>query len=88
MKRISKEVQAAADAHIEARRSGKWNPCEVNSMEELKAKILEGHTFEQVMDRMETQFCSVHSILAMGLLSVDGGEYKKNIYKGFKTWLQ
>lgn len=84
MKRITPEVKAIADAHIEARRTGSFDNPECSTKEELLTLLQEGKTFQKLLEEIEIRYCTVTSILAGSMLSHTTGTYKTGIYRGFK----
>jgi hypothetical protein len=85
MKRITKEVKAIADAHMQAKLTGKFNEVYFNSREDLLNKMKEGYTFSLVIDQIETRFVSVTSLICQRAFDHTTDAYKKAVYKGFKT---
>lgn len=88
MKKISKEVKAIADAHIEANISGVWNEAKisrVNSKKDLLDKMMAGHTYKFVHDQTQARFCSVGSSIMASVLGHNSKAYRAGIYKGFKA---
>lgn len=87
MKRISKELKAIADAHIEAKKAGKFNPAPLDgSNAQLIQKLKEGHTYDFIIDRVEINFCSVTSLIAGAVLGAEFKSYRQGVYKGFKHY--
>jgi hypothetical protein len=87
MKRISKELKAIADAHIEARKTGNFNPKEFNrSKKALIQNMKDGHTYEALIDQIEISFCSVTTLIIGAVLGAESKAYKAGIYKGFKHY--
>lgn len=88
MKRISKKVQAIADAHIEANRTGVWNEVKISrtdSKKDLLDKMMAGHTYKFVHDRTQARFCSVGSSIMASVLGHKSKAYRTGIYEGFKA---
>ncbi len=85
MKRISKELKAIADAHMEAKMSGNWNPAQVETMQELADAMKKGHTFETVFDNIEISYCSITSLIAAGVIGHNSKAYRDGVYKGFRV---
>jgi hypothetical protein len=83
-KRISKELKAIADAHIQAKISG-FNPVPCKSREELVEALKSGATYPQLLEGIETRFCTVTSLLASNLLGVTYDSYRKQVHAGFKS---
>jgi hypothetical protein len=88
--RITTEVKAIADAHIAAKNAGKFDNPHVANFEELKKALFEGKTFEKVLEKIETNYCSITSLLmqSSALLDTPTHQYKAGVYKGFKKILQ
>lgn len=84
MKKISKEVKAIADRHIQAKLTGNFDNVYINSREDLLQKMRDGYTFSGVIDQIEIRFASVTSLILQGSLSHTTEAYKKSVYKGFK----
>lgn len=87
MKRISKQAQAVADAHIAARRSGNFDDPMVSTKSELIAKLREGKTFSALMSEAELHFCLITSVMIARRLSHESRSYRSGIYKAFKQLL-
>lgn len=85
MKRITKEIKAIADAHIQAKISGQWNPCSIRNADELREAVTSGHTFPQLLEEIEIRYVSITSLLMSSQLDYLSNAYKQGIYKGFKT---
>lgn len=88
MERITKQTKAIADAHIQARLNGVFDDPQVNTKEELIEQLRAGKTFSELMDRIEIKYTSITSIILSRQLFHQSQNYKKGIYKGFKTILQ
>lgn len=88
MARINPHVKAIADAHLEARLTGKWDNPQVTTKAEILSALNDGKTFEQVMNEIEVRFASITSIIMGRTLGHASASYKSAIYKGFKTLLQ
>ena len=87
-KRISKQVKAIADAHIEAKANGTFDNPSVSTREEVIKALRDGKTFEQVLHQVEVRFCSVTSIILSGTFDYKSNGYRSGVYRGFKTLLQ
>jgi hypothetical protein len=85
--RIKTQVKAIADAHIEARSTGKFDNPKVTTKEEVINALLEGKTFEGVMEQIEFRYCSITSILLNSRFQHSSNSYRSSIYKGFKFLL-
>jgi hypothetical protein len=83
-KRISKELKAIADAHIQAKISG-FNPVPCKGREELADALKSGATYPTLLEGIETRFCTITSLLGSSLLGHVCDSYRKQVYKGFKT---
>lgn len=88
MKRISKQVKAIADAHIEAKITGKFLEQHVTNKDELLQSIVEGYTYKQLLDLVEVNYVTITSQLTSTLLGHVSDAYKKQVYKGFKEILK
>lgn len=88
MERITKQTKAIADAHIQARLNGAFDDPHVTTKEQLIEQLLAGKTFSELMDRIEIKYTSITSIILSRQLFHQSQNYKKGIYKGFKTILQ
>lgn len=88
MKRISKQVKAIADAHIEAKMTGKFLEQHVTNKDELLQSIVEGYTYKQLLDLVEVNYVTITSQLTSTLLGHVSDAYKKQVYKGFKETLK
>ena len=85
MKRITPELKAIADAHIEARKNNSFDDPYVTSAKEAFNALKEGKTFSSLMEDIEIRFVSVTSNIYARVLDYQTDAYKKGIYKGFKT---
>lgn len=85
--RIKTQVKAIADAHIEARSTGKFDNPKVTTKEEVINALLEGKTFSEVMTQIELRYCSITSILLNNHFQHSSNGYRAAIYKGFKFLL-
>jgi hypothetical protein len=88
MKRITKETKAIADAHIAAKKAGKFDNPASTTKEEVIAALRAGKTFSEVMRQIEIRFCSVTSLIMASALDHETQAYRNQVYKGFKTILQ
>lgn len=88
MKRISKKVKAIADAHIEAKITGKFLEQHVTNKDELLQSIVDGYTYKQLLDLVEVNYVTITSQLTSTLLGHVSDAYKKQVYKGFKEILK
>ena len=88
MKRISKKVKAIADAHIEAKMTGKFLEQHVTNKDELLQSIVDGYTYKQLLDLVEVNYVTITSQLTSTLLGHVSDAYKKQVYKGFKEILK
>lgn len=88
MKRISKQVKAIADAHIEAKITGKFLEENVANKEQLLQSIVDGYTYKQLLDLVEVNYVTITSQLTSTLLGHVSDAYKKQVYKGFKEILK
>ena len=88
MKRISKKVKAIADAHIEAKMTGKFLEQHVTNKDELLQSIVDGYTYKQLLDLVEVNYVTITSQLTSTLLGHVSDAYKKQVYKGFKETLK
>ena len=86
--RITPEVKAIADAHIEAKKSGKFDDVPVSSKEELIRLLKEGKTFSAVLNEIELRFVSITSNIFARVLDYTTDAYVKSVRKGFKKLLQ
>lgn len=75
-------------AHIDARLSGNFDDPPVNSREELLEQLNQGKTFSQLMEVIELRYTSITSILLANKLFHTSQNYKRGVYKGFKTLLE
>ena len=70
MKRISKQVKAIADAHIEAKMTGKFLEQHVTNKDELLQSIVEGYTYKQLLDLVEVNYVTITSQLTSTFLGM------------------
>lgn len=87
MNRISKQVKAIADAHIEAKMIGRWIGQDVKNKEELLQSLLIGCTYKQLLDLVEINYVTITSQMLVHVGYVPDS-YKKQVYKGFKEILK
>lgn len=87
MKRISKQVKAIADAHIEAKITGKFLEQHVTNKDELLKSIVDGYTYKQLLDLVEVNYVTITSQMLVHVGYVPDS-YKKQVYKGFKEILK
>ena len=87
MNRISKKVKAIADAHIEAKITGKFLEQHVTNKDELLKSIVEGYTYKQLLDLVEVNYVTITSQMLVHVGYVPDS-YKKQVYKGFKEILK
>ena len=87
MKRITKEIKAIADKHLEARISGKFDDPSVDTKSEVINALRSGKTFSAVMDQIEIRFISITSLIMQKHLNHISESYKRSIYKGFNILL-
>lgn len=88
MKRISKKVKAIADAHIEAKITGKFLEQNVTNKDELLQSIVDGYTYKQLLDLVEVNYVTITSMMMSSLIGHVSDAYKKQVYKGFKEILK
>lgn len=88
MNRISKQVKAIADAHIEAKMTGKFLEQNVANKEQLLQSIVDGYTYKQLLDLVEVNYVTITSQMTSTLLGYVSDSYKKQVYKGFKEILK
>jgi hypothetical protein len=88
MKRISKQVKAIADAHIEAKITGKFLEQRVTNKAELLQSIVDGYTYKQLLDLVEINYVTTTSLMMSSLVGHLTDAYKKQVYKGFKEILK
>ena len=84
MNRISKELKAMADAHIEARMLDKFDNPVVRTREELLEQLRAGKTFEEVMYQIEVRYMPVGAALIGIHIGHISQTYRKATYKAFK----
>ena len=88
MKRISKQVKAIADAHIEAKITGKFLEQHVTSKAELLQSIVNGYTYKQLLYLVEVNYVTITSQLMSSVVGHVTDAYRKQVYKGFKEILK
>lgn len=88
MKRISKQVKAIADAHIEAKITGKFLEQHVTNKDELLQSIVDGYTYKQLLHLVEVNYVTITSQLLSSVVGHVTDAYKKQVYKGFKEILK
>jgi hypothetical protein len=87
MKRISKKVKAIADAHIDAKITGKFVGQHVTNKTELLDSIVNGYTYKQLLNLVETNYVTITSQLLSTMVGHVTDAYRKQVYKGFKEIL-
>jgi hypothetical protein len=87
-KRITPQIKAIADAHLNAKQTGVFDNPEVSSVPELKEALLQGKTSAMVLEQIELKYCSIGSLLISGLMAHNSTNYRAGVYKGFKTLFQ
>ena len=98
MKRITPEIKALADAHIEARVNNQFTEISDRRMrmivqaENPRAEILsqmkDGILFEEVMKQIEAKYIPVTSSVMAGFLGHVSQTYRQQVYRGFKELFQ
>ena len=89
MKRITPQVKAIADAHIQAELTGKFDDPKASTKEEVIALMKEGKTFSKVMEQIVIGFVPTTSIMIVKLWgngdpNVISRYYRQGVYNGFK----
>lgn len=87
MKRITPQIKAIADAHIEAKKTGIFDDPTVATKAELLSQLRAGKTFSLVIREIEFRYISITSNLMSSQLGFVSDAYVKGVYKGFKTLL-
>jgi hypothetical protein len=87
MKRITPQIKAIADAHIQAKSTGTWDNPSVTTKEEVLSLLRDGKTFSEVLRQIEIRYVSITSNLMSSQLGYVSDAYKKGVYKGFKVIL-
>lgn len=92
MKRITPQIKAIAEAHIQAELTGKFDDPKASTMEEVVALMKEGKTFSIVMEQVVIRFVPTTSIVIMKLCGNGDpngitNAYRQGVYKGFKAIL-
>jgi hypothetical protein len=88
MKRLSSQVKAIADAHINAMMTGKFDDPDVKTKEQVIDQLKAGKTFSYIMELIEARSISVTSIIYQRTLGHVTNAYRKEVYKSFKNILQ
>lgn len=86
--RITPQTRAIAEAHIAASISGHFDDPKVNTRDEVINLLKQGKTFSQVLEQVETRFCTITSILYRRQFNHITRAYRSDVYKGFKKLLQ
>ena len=85
MKRMTTQIKAIANAHLEAKKRGQYDNPKVYSNEEALNKMLEGYTFSKVVDEIEIKYMSITTqLMGATLFGHISDGYKRDFYKGFK----
>jgi hypothetical protein len=87
MKRITPQIKAIADAHIEAKLTGTWDNPNANTKGEVLSLLRDGKTFAEVLRQIEIKYVSITSNLMSSQLGYVSDAYRKAVYKGFKVIL-
>jgi hypothetical protein len=88
MKRISKQVKAIADAHIEAKITGNFLEENISSKSDLLDSIVNGYTYKQLLYLVEVNYVTITSQLMSSVVGHVTDAYRKQVYKGFKEILK
>jgi hypothetical protein len=86
-KKITPQIKAIADAHINANFTSKWDDPSVTTREEVLSQLRDGKTFSGVLRQIEIRFVSTTSLIMHSQLGYVSDAYKKAVYKGFKLLL-
>jgi hypothetical protein len=87
-KRISKELKAIADRHIDARCNDSFNYDNKNTnmtKQEVMAALSHGFTFRTIMGIIEVNFCTITSTLIARQFNNTTDKYRRDVYRGFKA---
>ena len=87
MKRITPQIKAIAEAHIDAKINGTFDNPAVTTKEEVFQSLRDGKTFSEVLRQIEIRYVSITSNLMSSQLNYVTDAYRKGVYKGFKTLL-
>jgi hypothetical protein len=87
MKRITPQIKAIAEAHIQARINGNFDNPIVSTTDEIYQALRDGQTFSEVLRQIEIRFVSITSNLMSSHLGYTTDAYRKGVYKGFKVLL-
>jgi len=87
MKRITPQIKAIADAHIQAKSTGTWDNPNANTKGEVLNLLRDGKTFAEVLRQIEIRYVSITSNLMSSQLGYVSDAYRKAVYKGFKVIL-
>jgi hypothetical protein len=88
MKRISKQVKAIADAHIEAKITGNFLGQPVTNKDELLQSIVYGYTYKQLLNLVEINYVTTTSLMMSSVIGHITDAYRKQVYYGFKEILK
>ena len=85
MERITPQIKAIADAHLEEKKRGHYDNPKVYSNNEVLDKMLEGYTFSKVVDEIEIRYMSITTqLMGATIFGHISDGYKRDFYKGFK----
>jgi hypothetical protein len=87
MKRITPQIKAIAEAHIQAKLTGTWDNPNANTKGEVLRLLRDGKTFAEVPRQVEIRYVSITSNLMSSQLNYVSDAYRKGVYKGFKVIL-
>jgi hypothetical protein len=87
MKRITPQIKAIAEAHIQAKLTGTWDNPNANTKGEVLRLLRDGKTFAEVLRQVEIRYVSITSNLMSSQLNYVSDAYRKGVYKGFKVIL-
>lgn len=87
MKRITPQIKAIAEAHIQAKLTGTWDNPNANTKGEVLRLLRDGKTFAEVLRQIEIRYVSITSNLMSSQLNYVSDAYRKGVYKGFKVIL-
>lgn len=88
MNRIKAHVKCIADAHIQAKKDGKFDDPKVKTREELTQALKDGKTFSKLLTEIEMRYCNITSIIMSNHMDATTQSYRTGVYKGFKILLQ
>jgi hypothetical protein len=83
------QIQAIADAHINARVTRQWGKSiRVSNSYQLVQELKQGGLYEQVLREIEIRYVSVQTLIMQNVMDCTSETYKRGVRKGFRVLLE